>query len=69
MNPLKNFTDNKKENERGRVAHHAILVNLQLNYYSIEHTATESSRTLPHISKRLSYQLRNALRLYDSTEN
>ena len=69
MNPLNNFSDNKKENESGRVAHYAIPVNLQLNYYSIEHTATESSRTLPHISKRLSYQLRNALRLYDSTEN
>ena len=40
---------------------------LQLNNYSIEHTPTESSAggTLPYISKRLSYQLRNDLRLYD----
>ena len=42
-------------------------INLQLNNYSIEHTPTESSAggTLPYISKRLSYQLRNDLRLYD----
>ena len=42
-------------------------INLQLSNYSIEHTPTESSAggTLPYISKRLSYQLRNDLRLYD----
>ena len=42
-------------------------INLQLNNYSTEHTPTESSAggTLLYISKRLSYQLRNDLRLYD----
>ena len=42
-------------------------INLQLNNYSIEHTPTESSAsgTLLYINKRLSYQLRNDLRLYD----
>ena len=42
-------------------------INLQLCNYSIEHTPTESSAggTLLCISKRLSYQLRNDLRLYD----
>ena len=42
-------------------------INLQLNNYSIEHTPTESSAggTLCYINKRLSYQLRNDLRLYD----
>ena len=41
-------------------------INLQLNNYSIEHTPTESSAggTLLYISKGLSYQLRNDLRLY-----
>ena len=43
------------------------LINLQLNNYSIEHTSTESSagETLLYTNKRLSYQLRNNLRLYD----
>ena len=42
-------------------------INLQLSNYSIGHTPTESSAggTLPYINKRLSYQLRNDLRLYD----
>ena len=42
-------------------------INLQLSNYSTEHTPTESSAggTLLYISKRLSYQLRNGLRLYD----
>ena len=42
-------------------------INLQLNNYSIEHTPTESSPggTLLYISKKVSYQLRNDLRLYD----
>ena len=42
-------------------------INLQLSNYSIEYTTTESSAggTLLYISKRLSYQLRNDLRLYD----
>ena len=42
-------------------------INLQLSNYSNEHTPTESSAggTLLYISKRLSYQLRNDLRLYD----
>ena len=42
-------------------------INLQLSNYSIEHTPTESSAdgTLLYISKILSYQLRNDLRLYD----
>ena len=42
-------------------------INLQLSNYSTEHTPTESSGggTLLYISKRLSYQLRNGLRLYD----
>ena len=42
------------------------LINLQLNNYSIEHTPTELSAegTLVYINK-LSYQLRNDLRLYD----
>ena len=42
-------------------------INLQLNNYSIEHTPTESSAggTLLHINKRLSYRLRNDLRIYD----
>ena len=41
-------------------------VNLQLSNYSTEHTPAESSAegTLLYISKRLSYQLRNDLRLY-----
>ena len=41
-------------------------INLQLNN-SIEHTLTESSAggTLVYINKRLSYQLRNDLSLYD----
>ena len=40
-------------------------INLQLSNYSIEHTPTESSAggTLLYISKKLSYQLRNDLRL------
>ena len=43
-------------------------INFQLNNYSIERTATESSPggTLLYISKTLSYQRRNDLRLYDS---
>ena len=42
-------------------------INLQLSNYSNEHNPTESSAggTLLYISKRLSYQLRNDLRLYD----
>ena len=42
-------------------------INLQLSNYSIEHTLSESSAAgiLLYISKRLSYQLRNDLRLYD----
>ena len=42
-------------------------INLQLSNYSTEHTPTELSGggTLLYISKRLSYQLRNDLRLYD----
>ena len=42
-------------------------INLQLNNYLTEHTPTESSGggTLLYISKRLSYQLRNDLRLCD----
>ena len=42
-------------------------VNLQLSNYSTEYTPTELSGggTLLYISKRLSYQLRNDLRLYD----
>ena len=42
-------------------------INLQLTNYSIEHTPTELSAggTLHYISKRLSHQLRNDLRLYD----
>ena len=42
-------------------------INLQFNNYSTEHTPTESSAggTLLYINKRLSYQLRNDLRLYD----
>ena len=42
-------------------------INLQLSNCSIEHTPTELSAgaTLLYISKRLSYQLRNDLRLYD----
>ena len=45
-------------------------INLQLNNYSTEHTPTESSGggTLLYISKRLSYQLRNDLRLYDPVQ-
>ena len=45
-------------------------INLQLTNYSIEHTPTESSAggTLHYISKRLSYQLRNDLRLYDPVQ-
>ena len=41
-------------------------INLQLSNYSIEHTPTESSAggTLLYINKRLSYQLRNDLRIY-----
>ena len=41
--------------------------NLPLRNHLIEHTPTESSaaRTLLYISKILSYQLRNVLRLYD----
>ena len=41
--------------------------NLHLRNHLIEHTPTESStaRTLLYISKILSYQLRNVLRLYD----
>ena len=40
-------------------------INLQLRNYSIEHTPTESTAGGPllYISKRLSYQLRNDLRL------
>ena len=42
-------------------------INLQLNNYSIEHTPTESSvgGTLLYINKRLSYQLRDDLRIHD----
>ena len=42
-------------------------INLQLSSYSIEHTPTESSAggILLYVSKKLSYQLRNDLRLYD----
>ena len=42
-------------------------INLQLSNCSNEHTPTELSAggTLLYISKRLSYQLRNDLRLYD----
>ena len=42
-------------------------IDLQLSNYSTEHIPTESSAggTLLYISKRLSYQLRNDLRLYD----
>ena len=42
-------------------------INLQLSNYSTEHNPTESSAggTLLYISKRLSYQLRNDLRLCD----
>ena len=42
-------------------------INLQLGNYSIEHTPTEfsASGTLLFIIKRLSYELRNDLRLYD----
>ena len=41
--------------------------NLESNSYSIEHTPTELSAggTLLYTNKRLSYQLRNDLRLYD----
>ena len=41
--------------------------NLESNNYSIEHTPTELSAggTLLYTNKRLSYQLRNDLRLYD----
>ena len=42
-------------------------INLSLNNYWTEHTQTESSAggTLLFINKRLSYQLRNDLRIYD----
>ena len=42
-------------------------INLQLTNYSTEHIPTESSTggTLLYINKRLSYQLRNDLRLCD----
>ena len=42
-------------------------INLQLNNYSIKHTPTELAigGTLLYISKKLSYQLRNDLKLYD----
>ena len=42
-------------------------INIQLNNYSIEHTPTESSAggTLIYINKRLSYQIRNDLRIYE----
>ena len=42
-------------------------INLQLNNLSMEHTPTELSAggTLLNINKRLCYQLRNDLRLYD----
>ena len=42
-------------------------INLQLNNFLIEHTTTEPSAggTPIFINKRLSYQLRNELRLYD----
>ena len=42
-------------------------INLQLNNYSIEHAPTELSAggTLLYINKRLSYQLRNDVRLYE----
>ena len=45
----------------------SIPINLQLNNYSIDHTPTELSAggTLLYISKVLSYQLRNRLRLYN----
>ena len=45
-------------------------INLQLSNYSTEHTPTELSGggTLLYISKRLSYQLRNDLRLYDPVQ-
>ena len=41
-------------------------VNLHLDNYSIEQTPTETSAggTLLYINKRLSYQLRNDLKLY-----
>ena len=41
--------------------------NLHLNNYSIEHTPNESSAsgTLLYVNKRLSYQLRNDLWIYD----
>ena len=43
------------------------LESRKINNGSIEHTPTESSAggTLLYINKRLSYQLRNDLRLYD----
>ena len=43
-------------------------INLQLSNYSTEHNPIESSAggTLLYISKRLSYQLRNDLRPYDT---
>ena len=43
-------------------------VNVHLDNYSIEQTPTETSAggTLLYISRRLSYQLRNDLKLYDS---
>ena len=42
-------------------------INRQLSNYSIEHTPTESSAggTLLYINKRLSYQLRNDLKIFD----
>ena len=42
-------------------------IHLQFNNYSAEHTPTESSAgvTLLYVNKRLSYQLRNDLRIYD----
>ena len=42
-------------------------INLQVNNYSIKHTTTESSagETLLYRNKRLSYQLRNDLRIYE----
>ena len=46
-------------------------VNLHLDNYSIEQTPTETSAggTLLYINKRLSYQLRNDLKLYHPGKN
>ena len=45
-------------------------INLQLSNYSTEHIPTESTAGGPllYISKRLSYQLRNDLRLYEPVQ-